>query len=884
MPNCGEEWLVKNNRGDRLLKLGTALLSFCLTFAALYALYWKKDLVPFGPKTLMIYDANWQYLDFSSYLKDVFAGKNSLIYTFSKGIGGSGLALFAYYIASPLNYLVVFFEKSDIHAFFAMLYALKISLAAAFFSWFLTVRFFRERYALSHVTLTVLLSVSYALGQYSISQASNIMWLDGVYMLPLIMLGTWNVARGGRVWKLAVPVGLSILINWYSAGANCVFSALYFIFELSLALGENEKKRNWKYALKVLARYAVAMAIGVLLSACLFFPTILALSGTDKASLKLSDLLDFTLNGNPLNTIRKLAPGSRSAEGTVALCCGTLALLGCVSLFRLKCLPRWKRTVYVAWGIVVLAAFYFKPLVLVFSLLKRFDSYWYRYSYAGIASLVFLAAAFFYEDGIDAKTKASMVIRSMLLMLLAWMAAAYVQKEFLNTVNQGLRWYFLAGIALAAYLWCRDRGWALRLASAALCVALAVADIGFSAALLMDYYSDAYMEQYKAYSVANRAQIDAVQAADEGPYRMVQTHTRMMINQNTAMYNEPIGNGYWSNVIYASTVDQPQMQFLNRVGYPEWADTLNVANTCQLGVDSLLSVKYVLSRYPINGLVRTDLQEGADGKATYQNPYCLPFALRFTEVGGLYESDNPFEYQNAMYSKLIGEKTEIYVPLEFTTETSEDNKKAVTYALSIPEGAYAVYGNLPWEKTYEGHLDLNGRERCFYAVWFSPNVFYVPTEPGDTAAYVSISTDQPEKLSLGGEQFYGLDLKALERVTEALSARAAEHIAVKNGYAEFTATAESDGERLFVSIPYDAGWRITLNGKALAIDPEQDVFENCLYQLPLQAGENTIRMTYRVPHMRLFIAISILAALLLAALELWRTRMERQRRGRKRAS
>ena len=257
--------------------------------------------------------------------------------------------------------------------------------------------------------------------------------------------------------------------------------------------------------------------------------------------------------------------------------------------------------------------------------------------------------------------------------------------------------------------------------------------------------------------------------------------------------------------------------------------------------------------------------------------------MRFTEVGGLYDYGNPFEYQNAIYSKLMGEKTEIYVPLQFTTETSQDNNRAVTYALSIPEGAYAVYGNLPWEKTYEGFLDLNGCERCFYAVWFSPNVFYIPTELGDTAAYVSISTNQPEDIALGSEQFYGLDLEAFERVTKALSARAAEQITVKNGYAEFTATAESDGERLFVSIPYDAGWRITLNGKALAIDPEQDVFENCLYQLPLEAGENTIRMTYRVPHMRLFIAISILAALLLAALELWRTRRERRRRGRRRA-
>jgi len=34
-------------------------------------------------------------------------------------------------------------------------------------------------------SILVLLSVSYALCQYNIAQSSNIMWLDGVYMLPL---------------------------------------------------------------------------------------------------------------------------------------------------------------------------------------------------------------------------------------------------------------------------------------------------------------------------------------------------------------------------------------------------------------------------------------------------------------------------------------------------------------------------------------------------------------------------------------------------------------------------------------------------------------------------------------------------------------------------
>ena len=868
---------MKNSRSDRLMRCAAAILSFCMTFVLLYALYWMKELVPFGEKTLMIDDANWQYIDFFAYLKDVIAGKNSITYTFSKGIGGSALALFAYYLSSPLNLLVALFKKHDLHVFFALLYAVKISLAAAFFNGFLSARFFRARFEFRHLVLTVLLAASYALGQYSISQASNIMWLDGVYMLPLIMLGAWNVARGGRIWKLAVPVGLSILFNWYSAGSNCVFSAFYFLFELFVEMWDSDRRRDWRYALNALLRYGVAMFVGVLISACLFLPTVTSLSGTSKGSFNLGELTDFTLNGNPLNTVRGFVPGSASREGLVALCCGTLALLGCVSLFRLKSLPRWRKNAYITLAVTGLAMFYLRPLVLLFSLLKWFDSYWYRYSHVGIAIVVYLAAAFFSDGGSTAREKASTLLKSLPLVLVAWLVASYIQRDVLAPLNRALRWYVLAGLSVALFLRYLDRGRMLRLASAAMCVVFVMGDIAFNAALLMADFSDEFVEEYKVYGAANRRQISALQAADSGPYRVVQTNTRKMLNQNTAMYNEPMGNDYWSIVIYASTVDEPQMQFLDRLGYPEWASTLNVANHCQLAADSLLSVKYVLSTYRINGLVRTDLEQGIPGKHTYENPYCLPFAFRYTESGRDDEWENPFEYQNAIYSRLLGEETRLYFPLTCSCEVNEEEELPIRYTIDIPQGEYAIYGNLPSEEQYDGFLNLNGLGVCYYAQWFCPDVFYIPTQLGDTSAWVSIKTKNLKKVDFGNEQFYALDLKELKRVTDALSARAAEKICVENGFAEFTATAAGDGERLYISIPCDAGWTITRNGETMEIDPEADVFEDCLYAIPLQAGENTIRMTYRVPRLKLYVGVSVFGVLLLAALELWHTRTERKR-------
>lgn len=72
------------------------------------------------------------------------------------------------------------------------------------------------------------------MSQYGIAQACNIMWLDGFYMLPLIMLGVYRVVNGGRPVMLSVSVALAVLFNWYMGGINCVFACFWFCLNLHI--------------------------------------------------------------------------------------------------------------------------------------------------------------------------------------------------------------------------------------------------------------------------------------------------------------------------------------------------------------------------------------------------------------------------------------------------------------------------------------------------------------------------------------------------------------------------------------------------------------------------------------------------------------------------
>ena len=89
-------------------------LSGLITLLIILCIYALNGFAPFGTKTLAVMDANIQYIDFFSYLKDVIAGKNSITYSFGKTLGGSNIAVFSYYLSSPFNLLLLFFSNANL--------------------------------------------------------------------------------------------------------------------------------------------------------------------------------------------------------------------------------------------------------------------------------------------------------------------------------------------------------------------------------------------------------------------------------------------------------------------------------------------------------------------------------------------------------------------------------------------------------------------------------------------------------------------------------------------------------------------------------------------------------------------------------------------------
>lgn len=880
--------MEKEQRKQLVIQMLTAgIITFCL----LWLLFYIKKYVPFGVHSLASKDADFQYLDFLAYLKDVFDGKNNIDYSFSKSIGGACIGVFSYYLSSPFNLLLLLFDKSQLVLFVHVIITLKLACAAATFAFYLNRRF--EEWndgSVKKQALIIFLAVSYAVSQYGIAQACNIMWLDGFYMLPLIMLGVYRVVNGGRPVMLSVSVALAVLFNWYMGGINCVFACFWFLFEFAYSRLYSGDTKAEKTVIKdfagKLGRFIYSMLAGVLISGVLFLPTIGAMRYSVRGSLDLGSLLDMSFIGDVSSVIDGYSLGAQSQKGSVSLYCGCLALIGFIGIFIGKKHNVKQKILAFVTLVVMLLMFYWNPLCMAFSLFKEVGSYWYRYSHVGIFCILFFAAEFFLSEDLNA-VKWRVIIAS------AIFSAAMLGVNYLHGVQDNkLVWLtdaLIVGVAVLIALISRlsknvGAGRVFGIIFTVILCAVLTVETGYSVMLQNIDNGESFVE----YETAMEGLINDLKEYDSDTYRISQTRSRATRslekkknnngkdtddnfkykNNVRANYDESFGYGYWAIGSYVSTADSTVLNFLVDTGYRSEGDNLSVVNMPVLGTDSLLGVRYIVSDYALEGMDKVeDIADNANGAGVYENPYSLPMA--FVYDSGKYTAakynGNPFEYQNELYSELLGRKVEIYKPLKYETVVSKAKKRV--YKMEIPEGNYIAYGNIPWNSLFNAKLNVNGIYRTGYARWLSPSVFNIPVNEDRDYYKVVLHSKQKLDLDDGAEQFYVLDLDLLKSIAEELEKYTPDVMDIENGSAEIVVNAK-EGQSLFTSIPYCDGWTVKVNGQKVQPDKVVD----SLYSISLVEGENVVEMKFHVKYAGAGIACSIIGIAMLVFAEFYRKR------------
>lgn len=830
----GEENLLYKlkNKGNIL-----PILIFFIAIAMAIIIFMAMGYAPFGNKMLAGMDANIQYLDFFSYLKNILLGKDSINYSYTNLLGGSSITLVAYYLCSPLNLLVFFFKNTQLPIFFSVLFAIKIALSATTMCIFLQNRFKNK---LNEI-IVVVLSISYAFMQYNMTQSSNIIWLDGVYMLPLMLLGVYQVVNGGKNLLLPIATGLTIMFNWYIGAINCLFSGVWFIFELMLT------NSFWKSKIKQTVIFIISMLEGVFLSAFIFVPNIVAMRASSRSQFDWS-LLTNTFRGSLTSIIQKYIIGGLSDSSNISFFCGSFVLIGFTCFFITNNISNRTKFLTFIMSIVMYLIFFWQPLYLVFSLFKEVDSYWCRYSYIGIFYLIFVAAIFYIEyKGENARW---------LFLIVAFVYSILV----LYFNRQQLNWevyatcIFTMCIALIVVMYYNVHS-KRNIINYALFLIVAV-ELLVNAYPLLSLYSYSDATVFSKYEASQDKQIEGLKKYDSSDYRALQTETRNESNDEiTANYNEGMAFNYWSISGYTSIESTTQLNLLNNLGYRNEQNRITIVNTPILGSDALLGVKYILSDYKINGLNKIKSLGKHNGKSVYENPYVLPLAF-VAGVSGTKKvsSESTFDFQNEVYSNILNKRIDLYSSIPYSITK---NVNSLIYTLQLPVGDFAIYGNIYWSANMDATLNLNNKKTIGYAKWLSPSVFYVPTTKNEKTAIVKLTASSLDVLK---QEFYALNLKKLADASKEIQNMEVKANFEKNKI-KSTVTTNKENQYLYLSIAKDSGWIITDNGKNV----KSKSYANDLVAIPLSKGKNRIILKYKVVHQKLGIIVTILATIALIA-------------------
>lgn len=773
---------------------------FAFTVTLFVTLAVAGHVYPFGDNSFLAGDLKYQYIDFFAWFRRVLLGEENLRYSFSQGLGMNTWGLYSYYLASPFNLLCVLFPQDKLTIFVFVITALKLGCIHISSAWFLQKRFGLPKPA------AFLLSLSFTFCSWTISNLRNPLWIDCLILLPICAYGCYELIRKQRIIRLVIATALNVMFCWYTAYISILFLCIFVLVEFIDYV--TEEGFSWKLMLDRALRFAGGIALGLLLSAWTFLPTILAMSKGGPV-LALGPLLKTSLK----SLIRGFLPCMWvNNESTPQFYCGIIMMLLAASLLA-------NRTVSIKTRIATLVVTITLVASSVLSLLE--------YIWCGMRV----------PNGFYSRT-------AFLLSFLTMWAAGYA----LQTLKDQPKSHRAYRPAVILPL-----------------LALTAIELFVNAHGMWNQLYAGYSEDANTTYVATATDtITVIQEQDSTSfYRIDRTTTRA----DSATLNEGLALGYNQLSSYSSANNPQAIALLNSLGYSSVGEFSTRYAEPILAVDALLGVKYAIAEQAPAGYVMAKANQPESATAVYENPNALSVGITASNdiQNSTLEGENPFEKQNDLYSIILGRKVELYTKIE--AAKTEDGESLKQWSVTLPAGSIGylyIIKDTSAGSYWPVALTIDQRSINNEAWRFDNNIRQI-ADASDAPSQHTVSigvaegyTDMPQD---NEPVFYALNLDVFRQIISELKTSEFIPTVFEDGRIEGEYTAKDDGN-LLLSVPYDEGWNVTVNGTAAELTPAAD---KGLSSLSMQKGANRIVMTYKTPGALAGLAVSLATSALVAA-------------------
>lgn len=826
---------------------------WCLCFVAPICLLcvtcaWN-GVFPFGGTSFLATDLMYQYIDFFAWFRRTLLGDGNLFYSFSQSLGQNTWGQYSYYLASPLNVIVLLFSNENLTMAVFVIDAIKLGLMQVAFVWAIRKRF-RLPYAMAFV-----LGLSYSWCAWVVFNVQNPLWLDALYLYPLIAIGCWSLATQRR-WKLLlVSVSAAIMTCWYMGYASCLFASLYVVAETYLA--QRDLHRSARGVVALAAEFAVVMIAAVLLSAWTFVPTVLAMGGTATAEPVGVTGIRSTIAGLFLNSSR--------GPYVPQIYSGSLPLILTISFLVDPKVKLRERLVGIVWLAVAVLTFTSGAVEYVWCGFSSPHGFFSRTAYLVTFGFLWMSGR---ELSLlhNRQTTWREVYRPVAIAVLVacvMAAAPLLWGAYKSPLEVVVSWAGLAACGALVSVWsavdCKRPMLVVCMLACVTCAELvANAHVQWET-IYPGWYTN---EHHVSYVAMADEQAREMATRDPGVYRMEKTYTR----SNICSLNENLAEGYMGISSYSSARNPKVMELLGRLGYANPGEFSVHYRSSMAASDSILGLKYTITDSLSPLYEQMDFPAGRDGYTTYSNPYALPIGYGVSENAldaSLKDAENPFEAANAMASALLGRDVNLYVPAEASVRSKESS--SITWNVTTPPHAvaytYVLLNGVPdsYKRTL-GYVSVDGGKPIGEGMRFSYSVLPVDAVATDgQPASHSVTLYADEKNSAEGKLrdgveciFYYLDVDAFRSVIAKLGEKQFVPTVWTDGHVEGTYEAENDGY-MMLTVPYDTGWSATVDGQEVELKGAVDA---TLMAIPVHAGTNNVAMSYVPPGLRAGVTIT----------------------------
>lgn len=795
-------------------------------------LFMVNGIFPFGDRSFLFSDMYHQYMPFfSEFMNKVQAGEK-LYYSWNVGIGSNFLALYVYYLASPLHWLAFLFPKAYLMEFMSYLVIIKIGLCGLTFCYYL-----RKHFQTRSIT-TVLFSVFYALSGFMAAYNWNIMWLDCVILLPLILLGLEKLVQEGRPMLYCVTLALSILTNFYISIMICIFLVLYF----GVLIFTNEK------FFKPIRQFIVYSLLAGGLAAVLLVPEVCAILATDFGAMDFpKEIESYFSILDELARHQICVTTERGLEHWPNIYCGVAVFL-LIPLFATnEKIPVKRRFVMLALAGVMLISFSTNILDFIWHGLNYPDSLPGRQSFIYIfLILVMCFEAFLHIKEMEKKKLVNSFLGAVVFLLFC---EKFVESEDFVVGLEVLTLVFLAiyGVLLYYYRHHEEKEWQTVLCVVAFLVVIIENGVNTYNTSVGTVSRSEYLGQIADYQTL----YEMADERTEGFFR-TEKFTRKTKNDSTLA-------GFPTASLFSSTLNSSVADFYEKLGMRHSKvyygyDGATAFTSALLNVDYMFGdTEEALQNEACleDGRLYTPIAESGD-ITLYQCHYTLPFGYVLPvdyEIPEM-ESKEPLILQNQMVKNLG-----VDGPL-FTKESVTKDEDAVI--LEANEDAYyymvvSASGTQKIEATgsfgTKNYKDL--KKGCVLYVGYLQEGQTVTFENGD-------EEDETPKVSL---QAYRMDTEVLREALDKLSAQHMEKVTYDSTHIAGQISMAEAGQ-VVLSVPYEEGWKVRVNGEEV----ETGLFGECFMTVTLEPGEYEITMEYDPKGRKEGLALSIVSLILFGAL------------------